>query len=91
MIDIKKGLDIPLSGKPEMKIGVGQSIKHVALLGSDYPGLKPSMLVEAGDAVEKGQVLFTDKKNPGVQYTSPVSGKVVAINRGEKEYFNLSL
>ena len=70
MINIKKGLDIPLSGKPEMKISVGQAVKHVALLGSDYHGLKPSMLVEAGQAVEKGQVLFTDKKNPGVQFTA---------------------
>ena len=43
MINIKKGLDIPLSGKPEMKISVGQAVKHVALLGRDYHGLKPSM------------------------------------------------
>lgn len=87
MINIKKGLDLPLSGKPEMKISVGQAVKHVALLGSDYHGLKPSMLVEAGQSVEKGQVLFTDKKNPGVQFTAPVSGKVVAINRGAKRVF----
>ena len=87
MINIKKGLDIPVSGKPEMTINVGQPVKHVALVGSDFPGLRPSMLVEEGDVVEKGQVLFTDKKNPGVKYTSPVSGKVAAINRGDKRVF----
>ncbi len=87
MINIKKGLDIPVSGKPEMTINVGQAVKHVALLGSDFPGLRPSMQVEVGDTVEKGQVLFVDKKNPGVKYTAPVAGKVSAINRGAQRVF----
>lgn len=42
------------------------------------------MLVEEGDMVKKGQVLFEDKKTPGVKFTAPASGEVISINRGEK-------
>jgi Na+-transporting NADH:ubiquinone oxidoreductase subunit A len=42
------------------------------------------MMVAEGDTVKLGQVLFSDKKNPGVNYTSPGAGVVAAINRGDK-------
>ncbi len=87
MINIKKGLDLPISGKPEMVLNNGNNVNHVAILGTDFPGLRPSMLVEVGDVVDKGQALFTDKKNPGVIYTSPIAGKIVAVNRGAKRAF----
>lgn len=84
MITIKKGLDLPIAGKPAQVIQDGPSIRHVATLGEDYVGMRPSMMVQEGDQVKKGQVLFEDKKNPGVFYTAPASGKIVAINRGAK-------
>lgn len=88
MINIKKGLDLPISGQPEQSIGACPEVKHVALLGAcDYPGLRPSMSVEVGQTVKKGQVLFEDKKNPGTRYTAPASGTVVAVNRGERRVF----
>lgn len=88
MININKGLDLPISGQPEQTIGVSPEVKHVALLGAcDYLGLRPSMAVEVGDTVKKGQVLFEDKKNPGTRFTAPASGTVVAINRGERRSF----
>ncbi|WP_347989196.1 Na(+)-translocating NADH-quinone reductase subunit A [Methylomonas sp. AM2-LC] len=81
---IKKGLDLPITGGPEQKITEGNSIKSVALLGADYVGLKPKMNVAEGDKVKLGQVLFTDKQNPGVNFTAPGAGVVKAINRGDK-------
>lgn len=81
---IKKGLDLPITGRPEQKITDGNSVKSVALLGNDYVGLKPKMLVAEGDKVKLGQVLFSDKKNPGVNFTAPGAGIVKAIHRGEK-------
>ncbi|MBU3827436.1 MAG: Na(+)-translocating NADH-quinone reductase subunit A [Candidatus Anaerobiospirillum merdipullorum] len=88
MINIKKGLDLPLGGQPQQTIVVGPEIKHVALLGSvDYPGLRPSMAVEVGTKVKKGQLLFEDKKNPGTRFTAPVAGTVTAVNRGERRAF----
>jgi Na+-transporting NADH:ubiquinone oxidoreductase subunit A len=84
MITIKKGLDLPISGVPEQTIQNGPAISEVAILGEEYVGMRPSMAVKAGDVVKKGQVLFSDKKNPGVKFTAPASGVVKAINRGAK-------
>lgn len=81
---IKKGLDLPITGGPEQKISDGNSVKSVALLGGDYVDLKPKMMVAEGDKVKLGQVLFTDKQNPGVNFTAPGAGIVTAINRGER-------
>ncbi len=81
---IKKGLDIPINGKPDERIDVASSVKQVAILGGDYVGLKPTMMVKEGDSVKEGTPLFEDKKNPGVVITSPAAGTVSAINRGAK-------
>ncbi|MAD46860.1 MAG: NADH:ubiquinone reductase (Na(+)-transporting) subunit A [Oceanospirillaceae bacterium] len=87
MIDIRKGLDLPITGNPEQVITDGPAVTEVALVGPDYVGMKPTMAVQEGDRVKKGQVLFTDKKTEGVQYTSPGAGVVKAINRGERRVF----
>ncbi|HDR1026030.1 Na(+)-translocating NADH-quinone reductase subunit A [Pasteurella multocida] len=84
MITIKKGLNLPISGSPEQVIRDGNAITEVALLGEEYVGMRPSMKVREGDVVKKGQVLFEDKKNPGVVFTAPASGTVTAIHRGAK-------
>ena len=84
VITIKKGLDLPISGEPRPIIEPGNRPSQVALLGEEYVGLKPTMLVEVGDKVKKGQPLFEDKKTKGVLFTAPASGEIVAINRGER-------
>lgn len=84
MIKLKKGLDIPLAGSPKQEISAGNAIKTVAVLGEEYIGMRPTMSVEVGDTVKKGQVLFEDKKNPGVKFTAPLAGTVTEINRGAK-------
>ncbi|AVJ83191.1 Na(+)-translocating NADH-quinone reductase subunit A [Enterobacter hormaechei] len=84
MFRIRKGLDLPISGVPEQHVTTGASIHHVAIVGDDYVGMRPAMLVQEGDRVIKGQALFEDKKNPGVMFTAPASGTVAAIHRGER-------
>ena len=85
LIKTKKGLDLPIAGGPEQAIfGNAGPIKSVALVGPDYVGLKPSMRVAEGDKVRLGDVLFADKDFPEIVYTSPASGVVTAINRGER-------
>ena len=84
MISIKKGLNLPITGTPDQKISDGKPVKSVAIIGADYNGMKPTMKVNVGDTVKLGQILFEDKKTPGVVFTSPGSGKVASINRGEK-------
>ena len=86
-IKLSKGLDIPIKDKPLQEVTDSPQIKRVAVLGNDYVGMKPTMLVQEGDEVKLGQLIFTDKKMPSVQYTSPGTGKIVEINRGEKRVF----
>ena len=66
------------------EVSAGAGVSSVALIGPDTVDLKPGMLVAVGDKVKLGQPLFKDKQNPGVQFTSPGSGTVTAINRGER-------
>ena len=87
MIKIRRGLDLPIAGVPAQVIEQGPAISQVALIGSDYQGMKPTMAVREGDRVKLGQLLFTDKKNPQVRFTSPASGVVLAVNRGERRVF----
>lgn len=87
LIRIRRGLDLPISGTPDQTIGQGAAVTRLALMGDDYVGMKPTMLVQVGDAVKFGQPLFEDKKNPGVLFTSPGCGTVAEINRGDKRRF----
>jgi len=87
MTTIKQGLDLPILGSPEQHIEAAKQVSKVALLGDDYIGMRPTMLVAEGDKVAIGQPLFEDKKNPGVIFTSPASGQIIAVNRGEKRRF----
>jgi len=82
MIRIKRGLDLPIVGEPEQRIEAARPVRSVAVIGFDYHGMKPTMSVQVGDQVKLGQVLFSDKKNPGVLYTAPGAGTVSAIHRG---------
>lgn len=84
MIRIKRGLDLPITGAPEQRIQAGRPARSVAVIGFDYHGMKPTMAVQVGDRVRLGQVLFSDKKTPGVVYTAPGAGTVSAIHRGEQ-------
>lgn len=84
MIKISRGLNIPIQGAPRQSIDNAPAARAVALLGTDYVGMKPTMEVREGDRVKRGQLLFTDKKTAGVRYTSPAGGVVAAINRGAR-------
>ena len=84
MIKVKKGLELPITGGPRQTIGSAPHIKKVAILGDDYVGMKPTLLVKVGDTVQAGTPLFSDKKNEGVIFTAPLAGRVVEINRGEQ-------
>lgn len=84
MITIKRGLDLPITGTPAQCIEAARPVRSVAIVGFDYHGMKPTMNVQVGDRVKLGQVLFSDKKNPGVVFTAPGAGVVSAIHRGQQ-------
>lgn len=83
-IQIKKGLDIKLKGKAGQTVSAAAAAQFFAVKPSDFPGLKPRLLVSAGDAVQIGTPLFADKNQPDVLFCSPVSGTVSLVNRGER-------
>jgi len=84
MIKIKQGLDLPITGSPEQTVSAAVEAKSVAVIGFDYVGMKPTMRVKVGDRVKLGQVIFSDKKTEGVDFTAPAAGVIKEINRGER-------
>lgn len=84
VIKLRKGLDIYLKGAAEKVLSKAAASELYALVPSDYIGVTPKPLVKAGDAVKAGTPIFFDKENPSVLFTSPVSGTVSEIVRGDK-------
>lgn len=84
VIHLKKGLDINLQGVAEKVLIAAPLSEEYALTPDDYIGVVPKLLVKVDDEVKAGTPLFFDKKHPEILFTSPVSGVVTAINRGEK-------
>lgn len=83
-INLKRGLDIPISGEAAQKIKKVVVPDIVAIKPTDFRGLIPRLLVKEGDRVLAGSPVLADKKSPDIIFTSPVSGTVEEIVRGEK-------
>ena len=83
-ISIRKGLDIPISGTASLLLTDARSITTYAVKPTDFVGLTPRLMVEEGNTVNVGDALFVDKHDERIRFTSPVSGHVKAIVRGEK-------
>lgn len=84
-IVLKKGFNILLEGKAEGPVTAG-SANTFGMVPPNFRGVSPipKVEVEVGDTVKAGDHLFYDKKNPSVKYVAPVSGEVIAVNRGER-------
>ena len=83
-INIRKGLDLPIGGAAELCLTDARSILTYAVKPTDFVGLAPRLVVEEGDKVSIGDALFVNKHDERIRFTSPVSGQVKAIVRGEK-------
>lgn len=83
-VRIRKGLDIRLVGEAEKVLVNAAPAKVIAIKPTDFHGLVPKVLVKPGDTVQAGTPLFCDKYNERVLYTSPVSGEVADVVRGDK-------
>lgn len=84
VIKIKKGLDIKLAGSAEKILKKAEQAETYAVKPQDFQNIRPKLLVKPGEKVKAGTPLFFDKFQPEVQFTSPVSGEVIEINRGER-------
>jgi Na+-transporting NADH:ubiquinone oxidoreductase subunit A len=83
-IVLKRGLDIPVSGEAELRVSKTIAPGIIAVQPTDFKGFLPRLLVKEGDPVLCGSPVMADKKNPDILLTSPVSGTVKAIVRGDK-------
>jgi Na+-transporting NADH:ubiquinone oxidoreductase subunit A len=81
---LKKGFDIPLEGAAEKRIAGTVNPVMFGVKPIDFPGLIPKLDVRPGDEVQAGTSLFHDKTRPEIKFTSPVSGKVVSVERGDR-------
>lgn len=77
-----RGIAVHFDGAPEQAIRDRVIPERIALLGEDYRGLRPDFAVAEGDAVAAGDVLFSDRKRPGLRYVAPASGTIMEIRRG---------
>ncbi len=85
IITIKKGLSLNLKGKaPKSMMETSAKGQTYAVVPDDFVGLTPKLAVKVGDRVQAGSPILYHKASPDVKITSPVSGEVVAVNRGAK-------
>jgi Na+-transporting NADH:ubiquinone oxidoreductase subunit A len=73
---IRNGFDIPLDGAPESTAAAIVRTRRVALVGTDYADLRPSLAVEKGDRVRAGETVFSGRRHPDIHVTAPASGVV---------------
>lgn len=83
-INLRQGLNIPISGAAAQKTSKNVASTVIAIKPTDFKGLMPRLLVREGDAVEAGSPILADKVSPEILFTSPVSGTVAEVVRGEK-------
>ena len=87
-IRIKKGLDIPLAGKPKEEISQDVSSHIFGIYPDDFPGVVWKCTVKVGDKVKAGDIIFSDKESGKICLVSPVEGEIKEINRGERRHIN---
>jgi Na+-transporting NADH:ubiquinone oxidoreductase subunit A len=81
---VTKGLDLPIAGRPIQVLRESAPVTRIAVMADDFPGMKPRMRVEEGETVQRGQVLFEDRKIEGVLHTAPGAGRIIGIHRGAR-------
>ncbi len=84
VIKIKKGLDIKMNGQAEKIYVKAPRAKHMQSSQATGTDLLPRLFPKLCDQVKVGTPIFYDKYNPEVKFTSPVSGILSSINRGER-------
>jgi Na+-transporting NADH:ubiquinone oxidoreductase subunit A len=82
-ISLRRGLDLPIPGRPSQAVEDAPPVGSVALLGDDHPGLRCELRVVEGERVALGQTLFVDRRRPALRFVSPAAGTVASVRRGE--------
>lgn len=83
-VKIRRGANIKLEGVAQHTKAESGFPSSFAIKPTDFHGLIPKMLVKEGADVKAGTPVFCDKYNEKLKFTSPVSGEVAEVVRGEK-------
>ncbi len=83
-VKLKKGFDLKIKGIADKRLEKEINAARYAVKPVDFPGLVPKLTVKPGDKVKAGTTLFIDKLFPEIRFTSPVSGTIVAVDRGNR-------
>ncbi len=81
---LRRGLNIRLEGKASRDIKVFSLSEKIALSPEAFQGVTPKVVVQKGEHVKAGQTLFINKHNPEIGFSSPVSGIIEEVHRGER-------
>ena len=81
---LKKGVNLSLAGAVSGTSTTQVSAKRYAVVPDDFTGIIPRLEVKEGDKVLAGDALYHDKNHPQIKISSPVSGTIEAIERGER-------
>lgn len=83
-IRLHRGLNLHIKGEAELKTEKTVISDVISVKPTDFKNLTPKLLVREGDKVKAGSIIFTDKYRPEIGFSSPCSGTVEAIIRGDK-------
>ena len=83
-IRIKRGLTLRLKGEAEKTLVDAPRSKTYAVKPPDFHSVIPKMVVKEGAKIQAGDELFFSKYTDKIRFTSPVSGTLKEIVRGEK-------
>jgi len=83
-IKISRGVNIKLKGEAEKVHASLPLSSTVAIKPTDFAGVVPKLILKEKAEVKAGTPLFYSKENDKIVFTSPVSGEIAEIRRGDK-------
>ncbi|MGB4400308.1 MAG: Na(+)-translocating NADH-quinone reductase subunit A [Daejeonella sp.] len=83
-VKITRGLNIKLAGEATKSLSNHTQAETFAVCPADFHGLSPKLMVKEGDEVLAGSPILYDKNNESIKFSSPVSGEIIEIVRGDK-------
>ena len=90
-INIKKGHNIQIAGKPSDSVLTFDPLKQVAIHPYEFKGIKPKLMVKEGDKVKCGQPIFSSKANEDISFPSIGGGTISKIEYGERRHIETIL
>ncbi len=83
-IRIKRGLTLRLEGEAEKELVKAPRSKTYAIKPPDFHTVVPKMVVKEGAKLLAGDEIFYSKYTEQIRFTTPVSGVLKEIKRGDK-------